>query len=83
MKTLLTIEKSPRERVVLSLTNYGKKQSVDFRKYAPYLPDSGWGPTPMGVRIEIKDLPALVRSLQSLETAARKAGLISPTEESK
>jgi hypothetical protein len=83
MKTLLTIQKSPRERFVVSFTDFGKKRSIDLRKYAPYLPDSGWGPTRMGVRIELKDLPALVKSLRTIEAAAIKAGLISQEEDGK
>jgi hypothetical protein len=81
MKTLLTIQKSPRERVVVSLTDFGKKRSIDLRKHAPYLPDGGWGPTRMGVRIELKDLPALVKSLHTVEAAARKAGFIGADQE--
>jgi hypothetical protein len=83
MKTLLTIEKSARERIVLSFTDYGKKRSIDLRRHAPFLPDGGWGPTRAGIRLELKDLPALVRSLRTIEAAARKAGFISQGEDGK
>ncbi len=83
MKTLLTIQKSPRERVVVSFTDFGKKRSIDIRKHAPYLPDGGWGPTRMGIRIELKDLPTLVKSLRTIEAAAIKASFISQEEDGK
>jgi hypothetical protein len=82
MKTLLTIQKLSRERVVVSFTDFGKKRSIDLRKHAPYLPDGGWGPTRMGGRNELKDLPALVKSLHSVEGAARKAGFLGAEQES-